>query len=139
MGRLVGSDCEHQNMVGKKAYMRTLEVILAMVLTFAFVLYIMPAPDNTASDASDGILIGLIESGSFRESAGNMTGCAYKSDNTTLTRILDGTLPEHVNYAICPKGSLPSLPRKKVKAESVYLTGNITAYDARIVRLYYWE
>lgn len=126
-------------MVGKKGYMRTLEVMLALVLTFAFVLYILPAPDSTVEKGVDAVLLSFIDDQSFRAEAFNITSCINKGDATALNSLLDNSLPQGINYAICPEGTLPTLPRKKVNAQSIYFAGNITNSTNKIIRLYYWE
>lgn len=127
-------------MVGKKGYLRTLEAVLALVLTFTFIYYIMPSPYNALSDSNDNeYLMSLIDNEKFRGYAINLSACIEKGDINNITLILDDSISSDVNYIICPDGIKPVLPKKKVNAESIYLTGNITDFhDKKIIRLYYF-
>lgn len=126
-------------MKGKKAYLKTLEVVIAMVFTFAFVLYLMPNTQNTLEEDAKDILITLIQNEEFKTYAVNISSCVYKNQNTSINSILDVELKSYLNYSICPKGVLPVTPRKHVNVESLYLTGNITAQQNKVIKLYYWE
>ena len=126
-------------MVNKNAYMRTLEAVIAIILTFAFILYIMPSNTFTIKEDTTNILIGLMNNEAFREDAQNLTACAYKSQNESINQILDVELKSYLNYAVCPQGILPELPRKRVNVESLYLTGNYTNTTNKVIKLYYWE
>ena len=123
----------------KRAYLKTLEAIIAMVFTFAFVLYMMPMPENTLKGDTTDVLISLMTDDSFRVFAVNITSCIYKEENQSINLILDEELKSYLNYSICSQGETPRLPRKKVNAESLYLTGNLTNQTSKVVRLYYWE
>lgn len=126
-------------MVGKKAYLKTLEVILALVFTFAFILYILPSHDASVDEEAKKILIHLMDDDGFREQANNLTSCINRGDNQTINTYFDSTLYSYIEYYLCPQGMTPSLPRKKVNVESLYLTGNMTDSTQKIVKLYYFS
>lgn len=122
----------------KKAYLKTIEVVLAMVLTFSVILYIMPITENTPDQDTKDILLSISQNEEFRQSALSLDTCAYKQANVSITNILDERLRPYLNYSICAQGNIPVLPRKTVNVESLYLMGNITLKNNKIIRLYYW-
>ncbi len=128
-----------KHVFGKKAYLKTLEAFLALIITFAFVLYLIPTPENDVTQDTSTLLSSMIKRETFRVYAANLTTCIYKGENTSINVLLDTELKTYINYSICLQGDIPSLPRKKVNVESVYITGNLTDRNDRIIKLYYWE
>lgn len=127
-------------MVGKKGYLRILESMFALVITFSFILYIMPSDEIELKDKSGKYLLSLINNNDFRINAMNLTVCEEKGNNETIVNILTNSMLPTYNFIVCGGSENPTLPRKKVFAESIYLTGNITDFTMKkIIRLYYWS
>ena len=126
-------------MVGKKGYIKTIEAMLAVVLTFAVISFILPTNNSNDDSSAKKLLFNLAESDGFRENALNMTTCVNKGDNISLNIMIDEVLSDNLNYVLCPQGKKPELPRKKVNAESYYLVPKYSNESSKIIRLYYWE
>jgi len=120
----------------KKAFVRTLEVFIAVVVTFIFINFVIPlrtATDVTAS--STHILEVLEQNDDFRD-------CVVEYNITCINNSIDYYLPDAYSFTFNvsddPNIGVPDLPRKEVLVDSIFVAGNISAYTPRIVRVYYW-
>lgn len=121
---------------GKKGYLRTLEVLIAFVITFSFLAITMTSPIITKNDKQENVLSKLAFDVEFREEVIKLQGCEEKSDNTKITNITSTVL--NYNFVIC-KNKKPELPLKNVYVDSVYITGNVTNINLDPIKLYYWN
>ncbi|OVE74511.1 hypothetical protein BVX95_02260 [archaeon D22] len=123
---------------GKKGYLRTLEVMIAFIITFGFVLVILQTPVTSQSEEKKHFLIELMDDNGFRSELVKINAsCIYKSDNTTLTREIEKYLIEET-FAIC-NDFKPTLPKRSVYVDRAYFTGNVThSMKDPVIKLYYW-
>jgi len=122
-------------MLDKKGYLRTMEVFLAFVATFIFVIYMMPSyiSGDTPSE-SINLLTPL---------ADNIRNCENVSCIKEIINNFDsdfaGKYAYEIDMGFNSSEIINNLPRKDIYIDSVYLTGNITDYNPRIIKLYYWK
>ena len=122
-------------MVNKKAYLRTLEVFLTFVATFIFVIYMMPTyiTGETPAD-SVNLLTGLADE--LRECDNEI---CVKSVINDFDPDFAGKYNYEIDMGFNSSSIINSLPRKDIYIDSVYMAGNATDYEPRIIKLYYWE
>lgn len=125
--------------INKKAYLRTIEAMIAVVLTFSVIAYISISKDDANEYTSKQILLRLSENDEFRSYMLNISDCINKNDNKTLNIIIEEETGQNLNYIICPSTKKPELPRTNVNAESVYLNSKYGSELPKIIRMYYWE
>jgi len=123
----------------KKGYLRTLEATIAVVLTFAFVVFMLDTPLSSTSGETEDILINLIEDEMFRNNIFEVVqDCKHKSNETIITNMTSDFL-ENYEFVIC-NNKKPVLPKKTVHVDSVYVTGNLSqSIESGEIRLYYWR
>ena len=124
---------------GNKGYLRTLEVMIAFVMTFAFLVILLNNPLTDSNEQPSSILENLVLDDEFRNELIDVQNwCRYSNETTKLINITK----EHINdyeFVLC-MNKKPDLPRKTVVVDSAYITGNITKqYDYNILKLYYWK
>jgi len=122
-------------MKDKKAYLRTLEVFMAFLATFIFVIYVVPTyVTGDAPAESINLLTPL---------ANDLRECGNASCVESIITDFDPDFARRYDYKINISTNLNAvvtgLPRKNIYTDSVYMAGNITNYSPRIIRLYYWE
>lgn len=127
-------------MSGKKAFLLTLEALIAavlgMVLLFAMLSKTIPSGEDLPSA---DVLSKLSYDDGFRTCAlGNNISCV----NSSVYALLPSLYKESfVVYLVKDAGFVPDdLPSdRRVFAESSFIAGNISYYNPVIVRLYYWS
>ena len=124
---------------GKKGYMRTLEVFLAFILTFSFIVLLFDEPFIGNYEKKEVVLEKLFTNKVFRNNIFSLVGtCEYDTDLTVISNMTKDLIGDY-SFAIC-NDKKPSLPKKNVYVDSILITGNITdILDNPIVKLYYWE
>ena len=120
----------------KKAFIRTLEVLVAIVITFIFVIYIIPKniPDQSKQEELQ-LLAKLSQNPDFRT-------CAINEDQACIKTFIDANIPKKYDYKISisknPNDSPPELPLKQTFTDSLLISGTIEDYNPIIIKLYYW-
>ena len=122
-------------MVNKKAYMRTLEVFMAVLITFIFVIYVVPTYYRERAPETGINILNSLED--------NLRDCANTSCVENAINSFDSDFGKKYNYIINISSDVNTvvsgLPAaKKIFSDSVFIAGNSTSYDPRIIRLYYW-
>lgn len=121
--------------VQKKGYLRTVEAVIAFLLTFALMLIVQT--QNSAEVRFDkiAVLSALEQKDSFRACVMNDNAtCAYDEIRFVLPR----EYSFNVTISIDPYMA-PNLPIKNIYSDHIWIAGNSTKYSPRIVRLYYWK
>ena len=120
----------------KKAFMKTVEVIIAVLVTFAFVISIIPETAVNRNTNPDNFLMGLENNMNFRS-------CVISEDSTCLDNIISTSIVGYYNYTYSifdnylDEPSL-NLPQKEINTYSVVVSGNHSLYNPKIFKLYYW-
>lgn len=122
--------------MNKKAFLRTVEVAVAVIITFLIAYSIFPESTTPQKTESLGILYVLEQNPDFRY-------CVASLNYTCVEGFFEEFLPENYEFAYDitenPEQKHANLPEKDVFSESVYITGTINLYKPKIVKLYYWE
>jgi len=122
-------------MKNKKAYLRTLEVFFAFLATFIFVIYVVPTYVTGGIPAESINLLTPL--------ANDVRDCNNESCVESIIINFDPDFARRYDYKINISSDLNAivtgLPRKNIYTDSVYISGNITNYEPKIIRLYYWE
>lgn len=120
-----------------KAYMKTIEMLLVIVVSTMFLLVIIPKQASLSRAELKEVLINLEDNSQFRLYASQNTGC-YNSTNQTVSDLIESYLPSVYDYNLCI-GILPSsVPDRNIFVESLLFVGNHTEVQNKILRLYYW-
>jgi len=124
----------------KKAYIKTLEVMIAIIVTAMFVVLLVPMRDiSTQKEEKFFIMDALSKDSDFRINVVTTTkGCYNSTSLNDLTQKVEEYLLEDYTYFICLDEKKTELPEKKIFLETSFITGNMTNYTQRVVRLYYW-
>ncbi len=120
----------------RKAYLRTLEAIIAIFITFFFLAYITPEKTPSESGAENiHILPELSKSLAFRN-------CVLSQNVSCINTTIDDSIPNQYNF-LFNLSSNPhvtvALPNKRVFGDASFIVGNSTSYKPTILRLYYWS
>ena len=123
----------------KKAWLKTIEVVLAAIITTIFMLYIMP--QFTGSENREKNLLVLKDmktDDNFRGYVLANNGCIYKDEGTVLNTVVENHLSEVYNYVICINDKYLDHTGERLFVETYYVGANITIFRPKTVRLYYW-
>ncbi|MCX8146877.1 MAG: hypothetical protein N3D84_00200 [Candidatus Woesearchaeota archaeon] len=123
----------------KKAYMKTLEAVIAFILTFLFITTVIETRSETEKYQPDVNLMDIMKyNPEFRN-------CALSKNISCLNATLERDYPDFAklygykfNITNNPKSAPPDLPEKNVHLESLFISGNETYLNPIVVRLYYW-
>ncbi|MBN1503312.1 hypothetical protein JW930_07270 [Candidatus Woesearchaeota archaeon] len=121
-----------------KGFMKTMEVFLAIIMATVFIFYLLPQFTGVqTTEQSIRVLKNLEKNDEFRNFVTRNTGC-YNNTNTTVDSFMQSYLSEDYEYQFCIAATPDALPNVKVPVDTLFMTGNLTDYSPRIVRLYYW-
>lgn len=125
---------------GKNAYMMTFEAVLAIVISFLFITFMVKSKSPTEMENPDLDLVSIMKDNpQFRN-------CALSSNLSCLNNTIRLHYPDFANVygydfniTVNPRGAPPDLPVKDIHLESIFIAGNDTYLSPRVVRLYYWQ
>ncbi len=120
----------------KKAYLRTIEVTIAVILTFVIAYFIFPRATVPTEAPGLSILPVLEQSPEFRSC---VTGLNYSCTEAFLRDYVPGNYDFTYDITEDPETAHAGLPTKKIYTESVYIAGDINLYSPKIIKLYYWR
>ncbi|MBI4438655.1 hypothetical protein HY640_01860 [Candidatus Woesearchaeota archaeon] len=120
---------------GKKAFLRTLEAAIAIIVALTIILAFIPQ-FNTARERirSQNALEPLTKDEQFRT-------CVLTENITCINTTLSTPLQNFhytINISKNPHTEISGLPTKQILSESAYIAGNTTTYSPRIIRIFYW-
>ena len=123
-------------MVNKKAYLRTLEAVLAVIITLGFLIFILPQRGPVEKRTVDYDLMPTLEKDNlFRE-------CVLSGNSSCINSTISNNLPSRYDYVFTltnnPNLAATNLPQKTVLVESIFIGGNSTQQLNKVMRLYYW-
>lgn len=119
----------------KKGFMKTVEVFMAVLVTFGFILAVLPKDVPDLDDQSIFRLKNLDIDDNFRN-------CVIRSDtaciNATIDLLFEGRFL--YDYEIYDAGDTPTLfvDENEVRTYSWFYAGNFTSYDPKTFKLFYW-
>ena len=119
----------------KKAFMKTLEVAIAVVMTFVFLTVFIPQYNTAQSRLqNEAVLSVLAKNAEFR-------ACVISENISCINSSLSMALEKYdyaINISKSPNDPATSLPQKRIFSESILIAGNSTLYEPKILRIYYW-
>ncbi len=122
--------------MNKKAFLRTVEVALAIIGTFLIAYLIFPGSSTPQETENLGILPVLEQNPAFRK-------CVVSLNHTCMETFFEEYLPANYDFAYDvtenPEQVHANLPDKEAFSESVYVAGTIALYNPKIIKLYYWR
>src|SRR3989338_11563501 len=124
----------------KKAFLRTLEATLAVVITLVYVVMITQRGDvQSSAPATEKNLKFLSQDESFRQ-------CVISENKTCVNTKIKSHIDNKLNFTFIisknPENisnELNALPDKDIVSESYFFSGNITKYSGKTLRIYYWN
>lgn len=120
----------------KKAMLKTVEALIAIVLTLIFIVLVFSrAPEGGIQKEDIDMLKMLHVLDEFRNcAAANNLPCINNHINDSMPKKYDF----YVDMSPDPSGQPLGLPEKHIYRESLIIAGNTTHYNPNIIRLYYW-
>ena len=120
----------------KQGVFRTIEALIAIFITFAFLIIFLPQQrEQAAFQTPPNVLATLRSNDDFRN-------CVIQQNFTCINQTVDRNLEDKyefkVNISENPNAAIPGLPTKRVYANSMFVAGNTTNSTSMIVRLYFW-
>ena len=120
----------------KKGVFRTLEALIAIFITFLFLIVFIPMQRERAQPtAPPNVLADLRDNDDFRN-------CVIQKNETCINQSIDRNLEDSYDFKFNlsdnPNAGAPALPQKQVYANSIFIAGNATNSTRTIVRLYFW-
>lgn len=104
----------------KKAYLRTIEVTIAVIITFAVAYFIMPRASVTVDDVKISVLPTLEQNQGFRD-------CVMQLNYNCVNGYLRNFVPQNYDFTFDitedPNTPHQGLPDKRISTESIYLAG----------------
>ncbi|MBR9677455.1 hypothetical protein GOV04_04900 [Candidatus Woesearchaeota archaeon] len=122
----------------KKAFLKTFEVLIAILLSFIFITFVMSGYKPQKPTTKN------LEILQFYEHNTKFRNCAHQNNITCLNEFVNTTMPTNYNYTInittITDSTIPAnLPNTNVKIDSIIIAGNYTEIDIIKIRLYYWN
>ena len=116
----------------KKAFTKTMEVILALALSFLFLTFIVkpyiPKKQLTTADYLDE----LKDDSVFRN-------CVLSENTTCINSSLTTIIPTKYIYTFSINTTNVTLPEDKdIFVNSLFVAGNLTCYQPKTLWLWYW-
>ena len=121
-------------MVNKKGYLRTLEVMVAVLLTFAFVAYVLQDYTEKEGPSKAVNLLTPLANDIRNCYTINCVDSAIDSYDPDFSRKYDYL----INISSDPNAVVTGLPAKNVYVDSVFISGNESLYSPKIIKIYYW-
>ena len=121
----------------KKAYVRTIEALAAIIITFLFIAYVVP------KHSTAGVRESNIELLQFLEKNDDFRNCVFDEDEECASLIIEEYLDSKYDFEVSisnnPNFVKLGLPDKEIFVDSIYIAGSNTLYKPLIVKLYYWK
>lgn len=120
----------------KKAYLRTLEMAVAALLTFIFVSYVIPKAPTVPEEKKAQIVSVLAQNDDFKN-------CIVSDNFDCIEKMLDEFMPEQYEFVYdlseSPFTIRAGLPKKRIFVDSFFFSGNSSVYKPRMIKVYYWR
>lgn len=120
---------------GKKAFMKTMEAFLAILIAFTFLLVFLPHDVRYTNDQSIYLLKNLERNDEFRN-------CVLVQNDTCIDATIDTLfqgryLHKHSIYKKIEP--VQTFNATSVRTYQWFFSGNDTLQDSYVFKLYYWE
>ena len=118
-----------------KAYIRTLEMFIAIVITFIFLMFVIPKNMSRAEEKELHFLAKLEQESNFRN-------CVISSNISCINSSVSQLIPSRYDYTLITDDKLntpETLPLAKIGADSIMIKGNMTNSTTKFVQVFYWK
>jgi len=122
----------------KKAYLKSIEMLIVIVLTLVFLVVVIPRQESLDIGQKKNILINLQDSEVFRDFVINNNGCFNSTPTNSVTLLINQYIPQEYDYKVCTGPKARTLPEKTVYIDSLMFAGNLSNTEFKTIRLYYW-
>ncbi|MFH0876214.1 MAG: hypothetical protein V1859_09830 [archaeon] len=125
--------------MNKKAYLKTIEVIAAAIITTVFLLVFIPQQSAlNAPEYGPQALDKLTKSNYFRNYATERFGCIYSNETSAIAQLVSNYVGPDYDFTLCIgyKGNI--IASQGVFVDSYFLAGNETNYSPKTLWLYTW-
>lgn len=133
----------------KKGFMKTVEVFIAAMITFTFVLIILPPNYDYRNDLSDSLLDNIEDDEDFRRCVIEVMEQDKRCmSSDCIKKIIRNSLYGDYNYTCVlfdnptdgPEPVFPeSLADREIFSHSIVFSGNTTYHDPHVFKLFYWS
>ena len=129
--------------MNKKAYIRTLEAVVAILIIYIFTTSLLAK--NNVNEASVPKDIELTQESILKEiqSSEYYRNCILSNNNNCINSLFQSSIKNiyGYNFSICTVSNcvVPATPEKEVYAKSLIVTANLTNYSTTSVNLYIWR
>ena len=130
-------------MVNKKAYIRTLEAVVAILILYLVMTSVLSKNKTTTAsvpkdiELTQSLILDEIENNDYYRS------CVLMKDYFCLGDFINNTLKARYSYnlTLCTKDNCmyPETPSKEIYAKSIIISSNITRYNTTSVNLFLWR
>ena len=119
----------------KQGFLRTLEVVIAIAITFIFLTVFIPTNNLAKVRLQNLDLLSTFDNDEpFRYCVLTENVSCVNSTLSPYLQLYDYTF--NISASV---NAHTSLPEKRIMAESAFIAGNSSLYSPRIIRLYYWS
>ena len=122
--------------LNKQGVFRTLEALIAIFITFLFLLVFIPQQrELSVPETPPNILAGLRDNEDFRN-------CVILKNQTCINQTIEKNLEDKYDFKFNLSENantvISGLPPKRIYANSIFIGGNTTSATRFILRLYFW-
>lgn len=118
----------------KKGFMRTLEVVIAVLLTFSFSIFLIPHTSD--SFQQEGINLAITDNTQLRS-------CVLSRNVSCASDILETKIPSSYDYRVLISDTYASsasdLPNKDIFRFGYFYSANTTYYNPSFLTVLYWQ
>ena len=121
--------------MNKNGFMKTVEVFIAVMITFTFLLVFLPSNVSVVEDQSLFRLQNLERNDKFRN-------CVLQRDYSCINTTIDVIFESRYNYdylIYTRTESEKTFNETTIRTYSWFYAGNQTSYDPTVFKLYYWD
>jgi hypothetical protein len=129
--------------MNKHAFLKTAEVMFAVVIAIVFIAYVFPSPISKSDQGQDYILRSLESNNEFRQLVMlNTTRCI--DADIEIQNYLPAKFKYSYQLDIVSSSELNMTPEdlpkdKQVYVDSLFIAGNNSQYNPKVLKLYYWS
>ncbi|PIN69938.1 hypothetical protein COV93_03490 [Candidatus Woesearchaeota archaeon CG11_big_fil_rev_8_21_14_0_20_43_8] len=119
----------------KKGFVKTIEVIIAIVMSFVFLVLILPTETQKSYQESLQILPSFADDDEFRN-------CVIGLNDGCISQFIDPLMPPYLGYEILittDPDEMINIADRQVQVETHIFAGNITTFSPTVLKLFYWE
>lgn len=127
----------------RRAFLRIIEAFISVLLILGVVLVII-SKHNAVSGSGDELKV--LQEHILNQVAqdGKLRGQVLSGEVSGVETIIQNSLPENYNYSvnICNLGEacgLASYPNVEVYSSELVISANLTSYDPKVLKLFFWK